>query len=544
MSIGKIPKRTSQRGYGLVLMMLFVATTVMVMLSLQMTTQTSLGQFMTATRNRMTAESMAKTGLFQARTQILTDLDAGTLNPLLDSGAGSPATWTYTSTVSVPSDPSNLGSAPVSVGSFTATITQWRAGGWYVVKSVGTVGGSSVTFSDLMEIQPSYTCSVQGAATESAILAGNIATLSDDDLIKYAQNNCMLKAPPAGIATYSVTAGTGTDCSSGTVTDSGSGTLNQGNTTGSCERRIQGTYSLVYLGSHTSSTDINIHNTSGGLTEVHATDISGQYHGIDAYNVSTASPSSSPLLLKLTSVTNDAFISSSTSDDTISITGNLDDASMYDGYIETMTGIDTLIVGGTWSGADIYMGGGDDSVYVKKGDPHQGGTLYLEDGNDVAYLGSFLWDNMYGGDGNDIISCTNVLGNGSCTAFGAAAYIYGEAGNDIISIDQMVIGTALGGTSNTILDGGTGNNIIYTKGLSDTTYSIDVNVCSGAGVGGGSLVISGGNRTKGIIHCSQGNSNNVLLLKTGTTSTNTTVDGLAFNDTQTSLGNFTRILWY
>jgi hypothetical protein len=36
----------------------------------------------------------------------------------------------------------------------------------------------------------------------------------------------------------------------------------------------------------------------------------------------------------------------------------------------------------------------------------------------------------------------------------------------------------------------------------------------------------------------------VLLLKAGTTSTNTTVCGAAFNDTQTSCANFARILWY
>jgi hypothetical protein len=149
-NIGPIPQRAQQRGYGLVLIMLFLATTVMVMFSLQMTTQVSLGQLMTATMNNVTAESLAKTGLQQARTKIFTDLTDGTLDPAQDSGATSPASWTYTSPVSVPSDPSNLNSAGKQVGSFTATITRWGVDGWYVVKSVGTANGASVTVSDLM----------------------------------------------------------------------------------------------------------------------------------------------------------------------------------------------------------------------------------------------------------------------------------------------------------------------------------------------------------------------------------------------------------
>jgi hypothetical protein len=153
-NIGPIPQRAQQRGYGLVLMMLFLATTVMVMFSLQMTTQVPVGQVMISAMNNVTAESLARTGLQQARTKIFTDLTDGTLDPSQDSGATSPANWTYTSPVSVPSDPSNLASAGKEVGSFTATITRWGVDGWYVVKSVGTANGASVTVSDLMLVTP------------------------------------------------------------------------------------------------------------------------------------------------------------------------------------------------------------------------------------------------------------------------------------------------------------------------------------------------------------------------------------------------------
>ncbi|HEY9685796.1 MAG TPA: hypothetical protein V6C52_02345 [Coleofasciculaceae cyanobacterium] len=520
MSNAQPVKRTSQRGYGLVLMMLFVGTTVMVMLSLQMTTQTSLGQFMTATRNRVTAESMAETGLSQARAQILTDLDAGTLDPLLDSGAGSPATWTYTSPVSVPSDPSNLGSAPVSVGSFTATITQWRVGGWYVVKSVGTAGGSSVTVSDLMEIQPSYTCSVQGAATENAILAGNITTLSDDDLIKYAQNNCMLKPPPAGIAAYSVTAGTGASCSSGIVTDTGSGTLNQGNTTGTCERRIQGTYSLVYLGSASSSLDIDIHNTSGGLTEVHATDLSGANHGIDAWNRTTSSSSTSPVFYKLNSITNGAFARTSTVDDTISIFGNV-----YDGNITTLAGNDTVIIGGSLDGTtwtyNIYLGTGNDAFYAKSSG-HE--STWGGDGNDQFYVGNALVGNIYAEAGDDIISCTDILGSGGCSRVGDWEDVLGGAGNDILSLDGP-FGNTASSLGTTPIGGEAGYNIVYVKSISNTTYACSMS----ATTTGSSLAIVGGNMAGGAPGCtlSATGSNNVLLIKSGSTSTGMTISGFA-----------------
>ncbi|HEY9686735.1 MAG TPA: hypothetical protein V6C52_07155 [Coleofasciculaceae cyanobacterium] len=510
-SIHKIAKRTSQRGYGLVLMMLFVATTVMVMLSLQMTTQTSVGQVMKIALNNVTAESMAKTGLMQARTQILTDLDAETLNPLLDSGAGSPATWTYTSTVSVPSDPSNLGSAPVSVGSFTATITQWRAGGWYVVKSVGTANGASVTFSDLMEIQPSYTCSVQGAATENAILAGNITTLSDDDLIKYAQHDCMRKTSPAGIAAYSVTAGTGTSCSSSThppTADTGSGTLNLGDTTGTCERDILGTYSLVYLGSLSSSYWVDIHNTSGGLTEVHATNLSGANRGIDGYNLTT--DSNSPLLLKLNSITNGAQVHASTVNDTISLTGN-----MTNGKINGKAGNDTVIIGGNLSGTPGALLGADkDTIYVNYLKP--GGVINGENDDDQIFFDQTDNGNntaqsfIYGGAGNDIISCIGTF-SASCNALAYTNFldwtdVLGEAGNDIISIDSVVC------PWDTQIHGGTGYNIMYTKGTSASCNNMTLH----AGTTGSSLMIFGGDR-KGTCTITAAGSNNILLLKSGTT---------------------------
>jgi hypothetical protein len=542
-SMDKTHTRVSQRGYGLVLMMLFLATTVMVMLSLQMTTQTSVGQVMISAQNNVLAGNLAKTGLAQARDKILTDLDASTLNPLLDSGAGSPATWSYTSPVSVPSDPSNLGSAPVQVGSFTATITRWGADGWYVVKSVGTANGASVTVSDLMNIQPSYRCSVQGAATESAILAGNITTLTNDDLRKYAQNNCMLKSPPAGVAAYSVTAGTGADCDTSPPSDnhSGSGTLDLGNTTGTCYRSIQGTYSLVHLGSHSTSQWISIHNTSGALTEVHATDITGASGGIEGWNMSANTNSNSPLFLKLNSLSNGSEAYGSTANDTVSLTGDVNN-----GWIQTLAGNDTVIIGGTFTGGSwsesLDTGSGNDTVYIRETNVNLRARLLLGTGSDAAYLGSFIYSDIHGDTGNDIISCTSVLGSGGCTAWGGGSWTYAEGGNDIISIDQMVIGTALGAGSNTLLDGGTGNNIIYAKGLSDTTYEIDVNASTSSGAGTGSLVIIGGNRTRGKIRST--GANNVLLLKAGTTSTNTTVCGAAFNDTQTSCANFARILWY
>jgi hypothetical protein len=394
--------------------------------------------------------------------------------------------------------------------------------------------------SDLMNIQPSYRCSIDGAATESAILAGNIANLSDNDLIQYAQHDCMLKPPPAGIAAYSVTAGTGTDCSSGTVTDSGSGTLNRRNTTGSCKRKIQGTYSLVYLGSHSSSDWIDVHNTSGGLTEVHATDISGSTAGIGAWDWSINGDSNSPVFFRLNSLSNGSEVYGSTANDTVSFTGNVNN-----GVIQTIAGNDTVILGGGATGYStvVSLGDGDDTLYSKSW--FAVGPFTTGIGKDRIYMGGVDSDMDFGA-GDDIFSCTDVLGSGGCSTVvdtGSWPDLLGGTGNDIISVDgSFNVDSSAGGGSN--IQGQAGKNIIYTKGVnsSNASYRVKIIASTSSGVGTGSLVVIGGNRIKGAI--SSSGSNNVLLLKSGTTSTNTTVCGAAFNDTQTSCANFARILWY
>lgn len=493
------------------LMMVFLSTAVMTVVSLQMM-QVNVG-FGTSNSaaSATTANDLAQSAIGMVRADILAKLDAGTLNP---------GTYSYTDTISIPNDPANLGGASTVAGSFTATISQYR-GNTYLITITSTAGGATAQVSDIIEVQPSppaYSCAVEGAAVESAILAGNLASVSDANLIAYAQNNCMVKnesPPPSGV----LSAAGGTNCTGGNPTYSGSGVLDLGTLSGGCYGDVTGTYTAVQVDSLGYGT-IDDYIPNAAIIEIGTMTGNSDYFGNNANprNILIGSMNSG---VSTQSASSWYGLYLGSGSDTVDIQGNFTDSDIHT-EDSGATGADTVIIrGNVHNTAHIVTEGGNDTLFLKAITQSSANSdVYAEidsgPGDDKIYVQANNYGDIYGSGGHDIISCTGIFG-GTCTVQNDAQF-HGQGGNDIISIDAMLTGGTFGGS---IVNGNAGYNIIYAKGLTGSS-SIQAN---GSGNPGSNLVIIGGNRTNSTITAY--GSNNVLLLKSGTTASGMTISGFA-----------------
>jgi beta-lactamase superfamily II metal-dependent hydrolase len=109
--------------------------------------------------------------------------------------------------------------------------------------------------------------------------------------------------------------------------------------------------------------------------------------------------------------------------------------------------------------------------------------------------------------------------------FGDWAFLEGEGGNDIISVDGPLIQTAATGGSTTI-NGGAGFNIVYVKTISNTSNnrSVSIDVTT---TGGSLLVLGGDYSTSKASTITGAGADNVLLIKSGAANTGFTFTGFA-----------------
>jgi hypothetical protein len=140
----KKPKHRAAHGYGMALLLMFVASTVLIGVSFQLvSTPSSISHLGTASQDYLSAKQVAMTGF------IATEAD---IQSKLNSGATIDLTYRYptssTVSVTVPSDPSNLSSSGVQVGSYYATVSAVR-GNSYLVKVTATVGSATASLSRL-----------------------------------------------------------------------------------------------------------------------------------------------------------------------------------------------------------------------------------------------------------------------------------------------------------------------------------------------------------------------------------------------------------
>jgi hypothetical protein len=504
-------------GYGLALLMVFIASTILVGVSFQLvSTPATIAYMGTSSQDNLAARQVALVGLDATESDIRTKLNA---NQTITTSYRYPSSGS--NNITIPSDPSNLVSSGVQVGSYYATIPQAR-GNTYLIKVTATVGGATVEYSRLMQankvttvVPSSYDCSV----VENQVLAGNIASIASADLITWAQNNCMVKTASVTMQTPSAGSGSTSSCS----TYTGSGTISFASLS-ACTYNVHGTYTTVQLHSSPSTTaNSYLFSYPGAIASraIHVPGNVGSQAGIKASN-STGTPSTVPHTFYF-NATNPAAapeIYGGDGDDTMYLNG----ASTAD--IWTFDGANNVYISGTWgtstNGSWLKLGEtgdtGTNTVYINNltNYPGQGATI-------TAYSTgvSKIYFNSIGGDdiwidttsAADIIGCgvSFTGGTGTCGTFAnGVGGMNTAAGNDIISLDAML-------GSRWSVNAGSGNNIVYFKGCGGTSTDT-TSVQAGSTT---SLLIVGGNRSADCWVNGPGGSA-VILKKSGITEGNST----------------------
>jgi hypothetical protein len=504
-------------GYGIVLLLVFLASTVLIGASLQLvggpTMDRMEGQ---ASREYASAQQLASTGMLAVRSDILADLDASTT---VDTSYRYPGASPAVTNVTAYRDPANYAAGSDVVGSYYGTVT-YASGDTYVIKVTATVGDSTFSKSELFHLgvttapaPPVFTCS----GIEDDIAAGSIASITSADLQTYAQNGCMTQtvtppaAPPAGAGS--------TACGNG-----GPGTINLAQISAACS--IAGTWDTLQLKSTTSD------SSTSAFTSTSAT--------ARTINIPGAWSSTADLIL------------AGAGDQTV-LFGTATPTNME---ITASTGNDTLRLGGTFTktitGGSlstynvIDLGAGNNTLYAKSlavtanaATPVENGiitttnfTAASSTGTNHFYVdnlpvtttkgashGAISTVNFTGGSGDDYFICN--AGFGSVCAISATGTgdskltIDMGAGNNIININGTVTesGGQLGAFAKIYGGSATGYNIIYVKACSGT-ITISPGPAAGGNGSGNNLII-----IPTLTNCtiSGTTANDVLLYKTGTT---------------------------
>jgi hypothetical protein len=385
---------------------------------------------------------------------------------------------------------------------------------------------------------PTFDC----APVENAIRAGTIASISDSDLIAWAQNGCMRKPAPAALAAmapsamFPIIAGTGPDCSSGAPPGSdgtgpnyiyaGSGTLELGSFTGTCgDTNLHGTYERIHFTAISTSAAVNTHYD--GCRAVHVGRL-GAAATLRAYDYAAAAASPFPTQFRVSSIENTARAFGGTGPDEIVVTGDAAGS-----LIETLAGDDTVVVGGRLVQDDsvdtfLRLGDGNDTAYLKDigvvgASPES--DVYAGAGNDRIYFNAFRVEDIFGDSGDDILSCTGLFGIAGCTSYGEWGFLEGNEGNDIISVDGPLIQTQVTSGATTV-SGGSGFNIIYLQSISNISNNrgLDIDVTT---TGSSLLIIGGDHETSMNTTVTAAGANNVLLVRAGATNLGFTFTGFA-----------------
>jgi hypothetical protein len=480
-------KAKAAGGYGIVLLIVFLASTILIGTSMQLTGGPNADRMEGQTaREAASAQQLASTGMLAVRSDILADLDAGTT---VDTSYRYPGASPAVTSVTAYRDPANYAAGSDVVGSYYGTVT-YASGDTYVVKVTATAGGSTFSKSDLFHLGATsapFSCSL----VESTIALGHISSLSSAFLQSYATTNCMLitatapAAPPAGTGA--------TACS---TSHSGSGTLDL--TTCSANETATGTYTTIQMktsGGSVSGSRV-ITSTSAGARTIN---VPGTV-GVGTDFTLTGAGDQSLLLGDSTTFGDGSNITASTGNDIIRIGGAV-------GTLST----------GTFN---IDGGAGNNSLYAKSFVMDTSGAtatlnfttassagsnnLYFDAVN-INSVGGFFSTaasnlNILGGTGDDIISCNGAFG-GACTisATGAAGFfgngvstlvVDGRTGNNKISLNGTISGQNTYGEIDVYGGSNTGYNIIYVKACG-ANNTISPGAASGGNGSGKNLIIVG-----------------------------------------------------
>ncbi len=218
------------------------------------------------------------------------------------------------------------------------------------------------------------------------------------------------------------------------------------------------------------------------LTTLTTTSLSNLAYGGDGHDTITGSSTSTVIDRLFGGNGNDSLIGSGGKDMLNGGTGN--------DTLATGTGNALLI--GDFGNDSLTSGWGNNTLYGGQGnDTMSGGTM--------ASLADKAKDVMKGGDGNDAMTAASYSGVGSVYSNS----LYGGAGNDTLTSSALT-GTnsakdvLIGGLGNDSLVGGALNATNTTASYSDSTWSVNVNLTTGAGTSNGGTAATGYGQTNSV----------------------------------------------
>lgn len=140
--LSKPKMQAAMPGYGVMMLLLFLMSTVLIGTSLQMMLGPGAASYLGAYSLDTTAsKELAISGM----ETVLADIQSK-----LNGGTSVTSSYTYNSTsITMPTDPANLGGGITTIGSYSATMTAAR-GNTYLVQVTATVNNSTATYSKLV----------------------------------------------------------------------------------------------------------------------------------------------------------------------------------------------------------------------------------------------------------------------------------------------------------------------------------------------------------------------------------------------------------
>jgi hypothetical protein len=385
---------------------------------------------------------------------------------------------TTTGNITIAADPANITGTTQPIATYTATVTGKSGNNYWLSVATTTQGNTTVTEKIYNYVPtPAFNCRF----VETRILEGQLDTISDSDLISYAQNGCALQSdkgkPFVDTGSETIDYGTGSPYTTTYTAPAGSGTLNLNNLT-TCVATVNNNYDLVKLRDITAgSTLISTANSNrsilaGNIANSYMLLYGGAFQQrilIDNLNTSTINGlASKGIIVKI----------------------NADDMVLSNIY--GFNNNDSVVVANKdINNSGVYLYEGDNQFAFKTAK-----TSYISGyaGNDSAYFQSLITSStVHLGNGNNTVFCNNLYG--ICDGL-TTSYIYTGTGNDFIVINNTLkVGS--------IIHAGLGNNIVYFKGASGVspTYAY-----------GKSLVILDGDLTNSGIYTTPA-SGSVLLKK-------------------------------
>lgn len=132
----------TRNGYGLLLLMVFLASTVMMGTSLQLMVGSGTNYLGKSSQANFSAQDVATTGMSTVLSYVQAQLNS--------NAAVNLSYFSSPTTVTMPLDPSALGGSTVTIGTYTATITA-RANS-YLLRVTGTSNGASVTVTNVVNV--------------------------------------------------------------------------------------------------------------------------------------------------------------------------------------------------------------------------------------------------------------------------------------------------------------------------------------------------------------------------------------------------------